>query len=57
LLGGGEATHNWHTMGMWIMLTFIIIHIYMAVRADMVGRQSSVSAIISGWRLFKDDQP
>jgi Ni/Fe-hydrogenase 1 B-type cytochrome subunit len=57
MLGGGEATHNWHNMGMWIMLTFIVIHIYMAVRADMVGRQSSVSAIISGWRLFKDDQP
>ena len=57
LLGGGEATHNWHGMAMWIMLAFIFIHIYMAVRADMVGRQSSVSAIISGWRLFKDDQP
>ena len=57
LLGGGEATHNWHGMAMWIMLAFVVIHIYMAVRADMIGRQSSVSAIISGWRLFKDDQP
>jgi Ni,Fe-hydrogenase I cytochrome b subunit len=29
----------------------------MAVRADIVGRASSVSTIINGWRLFKDDQP
>jgi len=57
LLGGGEATHNWHNMGMWIMIMFIIIHIYMAVRADIIGRESSVSTIIGGWRMFKDDQP
>jgi Ni/Fe-hydrogenase 1 B-type cytochrome subunit len=57
ILGGSEATHNWHNMAMWIMLTFVIIHIYMAVRADIVGRGSSVSTIINGWRLFKDDQP
>jgi len=54
LMGGGEATQNWHEMGMWIMLTFVIIHIYMAVRADIFGRQSSVSAMISGWRLFRE---
>lgn len=57
ILGGSEATHNWHNMAMWIMLAFVVIHIYMAVRADIVGRASSVSTIINGWRLFKDDQP
>lgn len=57
MLGGSEATHNWHNMAMWIMITFVVIHIYMAVRADIVGRASSVSTIINGWRLFKDDQP
>jgi len=57
LLGGSEATHNWHHMGMWIMATFVIIHIYMAVRADIIGRASSVSTMIGGWRFFKDDQP
>ena len=57
LLGGGQATRNWHDMGMWIMLVFVIIHIYMAVRADIIGRESSVSAMIGGWRMFKDDLP
>ena len=57
LLGGGQATRNWHDMGMWIMLTFVIIHIYMAVRADIISRESSVSTMIGGWRMFKDDQP
>ncbi len=53
LLGGGEATQNWHELGMWLMLTFAIIHIYMAVRADIFGNGSSVSTIIGGWRMFR----
>ena len=57
LLGGGEATHNWHNMIMWVMIMFVIIHIYMAIRADIISRESSVSTIIGGWRMFKDDQP
>jgi Ni/Fe-hydrogenase 1 B-type cytochrome subunit len=57
LLGGGQATRMWHDMGMWIMIMFVIIHIYMAVRADIIGRESSVSTMIGGWRMFKDDLP
>ena len=56
LMGGNEAVHNWHNMGMWIMTAFIILHIYMALRADIVGKQSSVSVMVSGWRLFKDNK-
>jgi len=55
LLGGAQAARNWHFMGMWIMLTFAIVHMYMAARADIMGRKSSVSAIIGGWRLFRDE--
>ncbi|HHH38540.1 MAG TPA: Ni/Fe-hydrogenase, b-type cytochrome subunit [Sedimenticola sp.] len=57
LMGGGEAVHNWHNLGMWLMLVFVIIHVYMAVRADIISRESSVSTIIGGWRMFKDDCP
>jgi Ni/Fe-hydrogenase 1 B-type cytochrome subunit len=57
LIGDSEATHNWHATGMWVMIVFVIIHIYMAVRADIIGRESSVSTIIGGWRYWKDDKP
>ena len=43
-----------HTLGMWLFIVFTIIHIYMAVRADIMGKQSSVSTIISGWRTYRD---
>lgn len=54
LLGGSQQVRMLHTFGMWLFITFAIIHIYMAVRADIMGSQSSVSTIISGWRTYRD---
>ncbi|MCP4408200.1 MAG: Ni/Fe-hydrogenase, b-type cytochrome subunit [Gammaproteobacteria bacterium] len=57
LIGDSEAVHNWHNLGMWVILSTIIVHMYMAIRADIMSRQTSISTIISGWRMFKDDLP
>ena len=54
LMGGSQSVRMWHLLGMWLIIFFAIIHIYMAVRADIMGRQTSVSAIISGWRTYRD---
>jgi len=56
LIGDAEAVHNWHAVGMWLMIMFVILHVYMAIRADIMSRQSSVSTIFGGWRYFKDDR-
>ena len=53
-LGGSMNVRMWHLFSMWLLIAFSIIHIYMAVRADIMGKQSSVSTIISGWRTFRD---
>jgi len=55
LIGDSERVHNLHNLGMWLIVCFVIVHIYMAVRADIVSRQSSTSTIISGYRMQKDD--
>jgi Ni/Fe-hydrogenase 1 B-type cytochrome subunit len=54
LFGGSQNVHTWHHVGMWYVLCFVIIHIYAAVREDIVSRQSLISTMISGWRTFKD---
>lgn len=54
LMDGSQNVRMWHLFGMWLILAFAIIHTYMAIRADIMGPQSSVSAMISGWRLYKD---
>ncbi len=55
-LAGGNSlqVHNWHHLGMWLIVTFVIVHVYAAIREDIMSRQSMISTMISGWRMFKD---
>ncbi len=54
LLGQSQGVHTWHHLGMWALVLFVIVHIYAAIREDIMGRQSIVSTMISGYRTFKD---
>ncbi len=53
LMGQSQDVHTWHRMGMWSLVIFVILHVYAAVREDIMGRQSIVSTMISGFRTFK----
>jgi Ni/Fe-hydrogenase 1 B-type cytochrome subunit len=55
--GGSQTVHTIHRLGMWAIVVFVMIHIYCAVREDIMSRQSLVSTMISGHRTFKDDRP
>ena len=54
LMGQSQDVHTWHHLGMWVIVVFAIAHIYAAIREDIMGRQSVVSTMISGYRTFKD---
>lgn len=54
LFGQSQDVHTWHHLGMWALIIFIIVHVYAAIREDIMGRQSIVSTMISGSRTFKD---
>ena len=54
--GNSQIIHSIHHLGMWAIVVFMIIHIYAAIREDIMSRQSMVSTMISGHRTFKDDR-
>jgi Ni/Fe-hydrogenase 1 B-type cytochrome subunit len=54
LFGNPQDVHTWHHLGLWAMLIFVTLHVYAAIREDIMGRQSMVSTMISGYRTFKD---
>jgi len=56
LFGQSQDVHTWHHLVMWVIITFVIIHVYVAVREDIMSRQSIISSMISGWRTFKDQR-
>ena len=57
VLGGSQSVHSWHHLIMWLIVCFVLIHIYVAVREDKLSRQSMLSTMVTGWRTFKDDKP
>ncbi len=56
LFGQSQDVHTWHRLVMWYIICFIIVHVYVAIREDIMSRQSLVSSMISGWRTFKDNR-
>lgn len=52
-----QNLHTWHHVGMWVFVVFVMVHVYAAIREDIMSRQSIISTMISGERMFKDDRP
>lgn len=57
LFGESQDVHTWHHLIAWLIVLFVMLHVYAAIREDIMSRQSLVSTMLSGWRLFKDDRP
>lgn len=57
LVGQSQDVRLWHHWGMWIIVVFVMVHVYVAIREDIMSRQSMISTMISGWRMFKDERP
>jgi Ni/Fe-hydrogenase 1 B-type cytochrome subunit len=57
LCGQSQDVHTYHHLGLWMMVCFTIVHVYAAIREDIMSRQSIISSMFSGWRIFKDHRP
>jgi Ni/Fe-hydrogenase b-type cytochrome subunit len=54
-LGGVPVVRFIHHVLTWVILIFVPIHVYLALRADFTDREGSISSIISGGRWVRDD--
>jgi Ni/Fe-hydrogenase 1 B-type cytochrome subunit len=57
LFGGSMQVHTWHHLCMWYIVLFVIIHVYIALRENVLAGQTTVSTMIDGWRRYKDNRP
>lgn len=57
LFGQSQDVHSWHHLVMWLIICFIIVHVYVAIREDKMSRQSILQTMLTGWRTFKDAEP
>ena len=53
-LGGNiQNLHCLHRLGMLLLISFIIIHLYMVIREEIMGRTTIVTTIINGFRYVR----
>lgn len=55
LLGGLQVVHFVHHVLSWVFLIFLPVHLYLALRADILERTGTISSIISGGRFVRTD--
>ncbi|SUX68337.1 Probable Ni/Fe-hydrogenase 1 B-type cytochrome subunit [Citrobacter braakii] len=51
--GNSLDIHSWHRLGMWFIAAFIIGHVYMAIREDIMSDDTVISTMINGYRSHK----
>lgn len=54
LFGQSQDLHTWHHLVAWGIVVFVIVHVYAALREEVMSRQSMISAMISGSRTFRE---
>lgn len=54
LFGGSQSVHAWHRLAMWVLLCYVIVHVYMVFREELMSRQSCISTMVSGHRMYRD---
>jgi Ni/Fe-hydrogenase 1 B-type cytochrome subunit len=55
LLGTPQTVRTVHHFAMWYVILFVMIHMYMVFRQDIVGRSTILSTMVNGIRMFKDE--
>lgn len=54
-MGGLANVREIHHICMWIILIFVVVHVYMAVFNAVKGKNGAMDAIISGYKFPKED--
>lgn len=53
IFGNTMDLHTIHRLAMWVMVGFVFVHVYIAVREDVLSRQTMISSMLSGERQFR----
>ena len=52
-LGGEYQVHRWHHIVAWLIILFVVIHVYMVIREDILEKDGEVSSMVNGNKFFE----
>jgi Ni/Fe-hydrogenase 1 B-type cytochrome subunit len=53
VIGQPQTVRTLHHLGMWYVLLFVMVHVYMVFREDIMSGESVIGTMINGIRMFK----
>ena len=53
-LGGSQEAYLRHPLRMWVLGYFTLVHVYVAIREDIMSRQAVLPTMITGHRTIRD---
>lgn len=53
LFGQSQDVHTWHRLGMWYLIGFALVHVYMAAREEYTSGLTYLGSMVNGWRRVK----
>lgn len=53
LFGGSDGVRMAHHLSMWVIIIFVILHVYLAFREDYLVKNGTMSSIFTGWKTDK----
>jgi len=56
VVGGLQYVRSIHHVTTWVFLIFIPVHVYLALRAEVMERTGTISSIVSGGRFVPKDE-
>ncbi|ANE32644.1 Ni/Fe-hydrogenase, b-type cytochrome subunit [Campylobacter hyointestinalis] len=54
-MGGLANVRVVHHISMWIIMIFVLVHVYMAIYNAIKGKNGAMDAIVSGYKFPKED--
>jgi Ni/Fe-hydrogenase 1 B-type cytochrome subunit len=55
LFGGNQMVRFIHHLGLWLIVAYVIVHVYLVIRADVLYDKGLISSMISGYKHKQDD--
>jgi len=56
LFGGGSyALRTWHHLTTWVFIAFVVVHLYLVFRQDILDDDATVSSIFNGHKFVMAD--
>ncbi|MBE3551093.1 MAG: [Ni,Fe] uptake hydrogenase, cytochrome b subunit [Brockia lithotrophica] len=55
IFGPSFMVRSWHRIVAWLIMIFVVVHVYMAIRDDLLEKSGTLSSIFTGYKVAPEE--